>query len=238
MVQAIEVLTPEQEKLLLVYQTKWKNIALSVERINHRKAKQAVSKVYEVLGFPQPHVDFFTNPHQVFDSTTLEHLMMIERNGLQQHFGRSLQSFMHKKLWNALHKQLRKQLSSQLFVKLNTQLLQPLPTQLPWGMVEECYPLTLYYTSSNWWAYTGSFFDFCISVLKCNYSVQHWEAYQAFAKECGWIYPFEGTAFICDRPIQLFVDDDGKLHAAGKPAIQYLGEPGVYACHGWVLPSS
>jgi hypothetical protein len=250
--QTIEMLTSEQEELIFVYQTKWKNIALSIERINHRKAAQAVRKVYDVLGLPPPHIDFFANPYRVFDSCTLNQLTASERNGLQQHYGKSLQLLMHKKLWGALHKQLRRQLSSPILDKLNAQLLQPpptqllrkdntqplqlLPTELPWKMAEECYPLTLYYISSNWWAYTGSFFDFCISVLKCSYSTQQWETYQAFAKECGWIYPFETIAFVCDRPTKLSVDDDGRLHAEGKPAIEFLGEPGVYAYHGRVLP--
>lgn len=189
MAQITEVLTPEQEELVFSYHIKWKKIALSVERINHRKATQAVSKVYGVLGFPQPHVSFFANPHIVFDGFTLEQLTALEPNGLQQHCGKSLQSLIYKKLWGTLHKQIRRQLSSSILLKLNTQLLKPLPRQIPWDMVEECYPLTLYYISSNWWAYTGSFFDFCISVLKCSYNVQYWEAYQAFARECGWIYP-------------------------------------------------
>lgn len=234
--QTIEILTPEQDALISVYQTKWKNVALSIERIKHRKATQAVNQVYKVLGFPPPHVDFFTDPHTVLDEFTLAQLTASGRNGLKQHLGQPLQSLMFKKIWSALHKQLRRQLSSQLLDKLNAQLLQPLPAQLPWRMVEECYPLTLYYVSSNWWAYTGSFFDFCISVLECNYNAQYWKAYQVFAQECGWIYPFETTAFICDRPIQLSVDSDRRLHAEGKPAIQFLGESGIYANHGQIVP--
>lgn len=86
------------------------------------------------------------------------------------------------------------------------------------------------------WACDASLLDFCFSVLNCPYAQEKWELLQALIRNCGWIYPFEKTCIICERPIKLFFDSQDRLHAEGKLAIQFADGWGLYSYHGVTLP--
>ena len=59
---------------------------------------------------------------------------------------------------------------------------------------------------------------------------------QALIINCGWIYPFEKTCIVCERPIKLSFDSQDRLHAEGKLAIQFADGWGLYSYHGVTLP--
>jgi hypothetical protein len=48
----------------------------------------------------------------------------------------------------------------------------------------------------------------------------------------GWWHPFENICFMCDRPKIQLVDENGRLHADGGPAILCRDGWPVYALHG------
>jgi hypothetical protein len=86
------------------------------------------------------------------------------------------------------------------------------------------------------WARDASLLDFCFSVLNCPYDLEKWELLQALIINCGWIYPFEKTCIVCERPIKLSFDSQDRLHAEGKLAIQFADGWGFYSYHGVTLP--
>lgn len=86
------------------------------------------------------------------------------------------------------------------------------------------------------WARDASLLDFCFSVLNCPYDPEKWELLQALIINCDWIYPFEKTCIVCERPIKLSFDSQDRLHAEGKPAIQFADGWGLYSYHGVTLP--
>ena len=55
----IKKLTPEQEALIPVYRNKWLKIALSTERIDKKKAAEAVNYFYQFIGEDEPELLFF-----------------------------------------------------------------------------------------------------------------------------------------------------------------------------------
>nr|WP_235526577.1 hypothetical protein [Nostoc piscinale] len=59
----IKKLIPEQEALIPVYREKWRQIALSTERIDKGIAADAVKAVYKILGFDEPEIVFFDSPY-------------------------------------------------------------------------------------------------------------------------------------------------------------------------------
>ena len=61
-------LTPEQEALIPVYRDKWRQIALSTERIDRAKAESAIKAAYIANGKPEPEVEFFSSPCVVWKS--------------------------------------------------------------------------------------------------------------------------------------------------------------------------
>lgn len=50
--------------------------------------------------------------------------------------------------------------------------------------------------------------------------------------KCGYWWPLKGVAIVCDRPVELHLDESNKLHATGGPAIRYRDGFGFYAIRG------
>lgn len=84
--------------------------------------------------------------------------------------------------------------------------------------------------------FRGSLIDYCISVLDCNHDIKIWNTYQQLMKNTGVILPFEKTCIVCDRPTHLCLDKEERLHAEGKPAIQFRDGFSIYSHHGLKLP--
>ncbi|MEH2092214.1 hypothetical protein [Nostoc sp.] len=59
----IEKLTPEQEALIPVYREKWRAIALSTERIDRKKAAEAVKAAYTAIHKQEPEIIFCESPY-------------------------------------------------------------------------------------------------------------------------------------------------------------------------------
>lgn len=58
-------------------------------------------------------------------------------------------------------------------------------------------------------------YDFIYSELNCPIDDRLWQAYQNLVRECGWIFTFDETCYICDRPRTLRLDEDS------EPAIEF-----------------
>jgi hypothetical protein len=54
----------------------------------------------------------------------------------------------------------------------------------------------------------------------------------ALSESTGWWHPFEGIAFMCERLKIQLVDETGRLHADGGPALLCRDGFPVYALHG------
>ncbi len=79
-------------------------------------------------------------------------------------------------------------------------------------------------------------FDFVDSVLDFSLDSQKLAAFYSLVKECGWIFVFDKTCYICDRPTNISVDERNRFHGEGQMAISYSDGYGIYAHHGVVLP--
>ena len=75
----------------------------------------------------------------------------------------------------------------------------------------------------------AAFLDFGFSVLNYPYDREEWEILQELIVSCGWIYSYEKTCIVCDRPLKLSFDSQDRLHAEGKPAIQFPDGWGFYS---------
>jgi hypothetical protein len=137
-------------------------------------------------------------------------------------------------LWTQLEEPLWKPLMSQpLIQSWEQQLKQPLIQA-----VEALWLMTAMVQLSTDLLFSPSLFDFCISVLDCPVDRRKWEAYQSLLCECGLIFDFEDTCFICDRPIKFSVDNEHRPHAEGEPAIQFADGFSIWAYHGVRLPET
>ncbi|MEO3871703.1 DUF6745 domain-containing protein [Nonomuraea sp. B12E4] len=57
------------------------------------------------------------------------------------------------------------------------------------------------------------------------------------AERAGWWWPFERLAIVTERPAELHLDELGRLHRAGGPAVAYSDGFGLHAWHGMPVPA-
>jgi hypothetical protein len=60
---------------------------------------------------------------------------------------------------------------------------------------------------------------------------------QRLAKVCGWWIPYDHMAVCADRPCELHVDDEGRLHSHDSASIRFRDGWRYYASHGTQLPA-
>jgi len=272
-------LTPEQEALIPVYRDKWRQIALSTERIDRAKAESAIKAAYIANGKPEPEVEFFSSPCVVWKSLSCY---------WQNYLGNRLRAIAGLPLTEIPENQLEiYELGKRLF-KLNQltdvyfylfqSLQEPLESVenpleshfknlVPRSLIEQldqysqsvregavysgggiffeamndCKYVIEYQKFRAWTrpevlAGDAAFLDFGFSVLNYPYDLEKWEIFQQLIVSCGWIYSYEKTCIVCDRPLKLSFDSQDRLHAEGKPAIQFADGWGFYSYHGVTLP--
>lgn len=230
-------LTPEQEALILVYQEKWRKIALSTEPIDRQKIVRIIQKFYSVLSQQKPKVLFFDSPFAAYSEL------------LQQRLENKLLDRLLYQLWerlkisgelieipleiqckerglkiseaNDLHNDLT-HLNVQIVHQLELQLQVTLKVSPVLSSVSSQFLRSLRMHSS----------DFFIAVLDYSHQGKIWQAWKALAEECGWLFPVKGVCFVCDRPRKILLDSENRLHAEGEPAIQFSDGFSVYARHG------
>lgn len=69
-------------------------------------------------------------------------------------------------------------------------------------------------------------------------ATQGFDCLNQLFEACGWIMPFADVCVVCDRPDQLFLDQEQRLHGEGEAAIAYRDGFQVYAHHGTILPAN
>jgi hypothetical protein len=78
--------------------------------------------------------------------------------------------------------------------------------------------------------------DFVHSVMNNSYTSQKWSVLQELVRECGWIFATENICIICDRPTEILLDEDNRLHAEAEPALEFADGFVAYAHHNAPLP--
>ena len=145
-------------------------------------------------------------------------------------------------LWNNLAEPLWKQLGEPVLEQIVHQpLIQECSEQLkqqfhPWFQMVDGMGLMYSLLRPDLETFSASAIDFCISVLKCQHDPRKWSALQSLIANCGWVFPFEKTCLIYDRPTKLSFDNENRLHGEGEPAIQFADGYSLYAYEGVTLP--
>ncbi len=237
----ITELTSEQESLISVYQEKWRAIALSTEPIDRQKAAEAIESVYTAIGERKPKILFSDSPYAALKN------FVVNPRRWQWQLPNPLMTQLGKQLNRQLAPQLRDQLSSQLWGQLYSELswlVYPLREQLRSHLkilIDDCIEPML-------WACSASWFDFCISVLNCQYDQGKWQAFESLVRNCGLIFLLENyedqlekiekTCLVCDRPIKVSFDDNQPLPVAVEPVIQFADGYSLYVERDVALPKT
>ncbi len=226
----IDALTPEQEALIPVYLEKWRNIGLSTEKINRKKAAKLVNKAYALNGLSEPEMIFLDSPRTAICSSWVK-VWTEPRGELDSYLSSQFRNQIEKSLWNLI--------SAKLFNGIINEykILTDLYFSLEYLIANKLFKVDGYNTfEPKYWLAYSCLFDFCISVLNCAYLARHLQVVQDVAEHCGLIFCSESVAIICERPTKISLDNQNRLHAQAEPAIQFADGYSLYAYHGVTLP--
>ncbi len=267
-------LTPEQKALIPVYRDKWRQIALSTERIDRAKAESAIKAAYIANGKPEPEVQFYSSPCVVWKSLSCYWLHSygnrlraiaglplteIPENQLESYelgkrlfklnplAGVDFSSFPSLQKPLELESHFENLVPRSLIEQLDRQsrsIIEGAPVYTGDFFIETMTGMENFVLQQRFCLWTrpevlagdAAFLDFGFSVLNYPYEREKWEILQELIVSCGWIYSYEKTCIVCDRPIKLSFDSQDRLHAEGKPAIQFADGWGLYSYHGITLP--
>lgn len=250
----ITELTPEQEALIPVYREKWRAIAFSTERIDREKAAEAIKSFYNTIGDKAPErVIFFDSPYGALSNfeqwdnliggykiCAWDYILMANLWSpweTRRECARNFYAF------NNFFFQVRGEHEIEL-INLQDQLFWTLDRQLPEQMerIED----QIWEQNNTNQMHLPKFLYIapeCLighiifaSVLKYAYNQKTLNVIQSLVNHCGWIFPFEKLAIICDRPTKISFDNQNRLHAEGEPAIQFADGYSLYSYHGDTLP--
>jgi hypothetical protein len=257
----ITELTPEQQALIPIIRDEWIKIALDTSPTDKQKAESAIRLAYSSCGLKQPHqILWFDNPLDAVNSIVANQYTEAEdfsdffsilekkivyfaieatveitvKNILFSDFGNISRyvSDIFDSVWDACDEQ---------FIKDNRNFIESIIYGFN-GRISQVEELAFYaYLQAIgvdcselkgmwkaakergiWWAFK----DVNFSQLR-----GMWEA----AKHCGFWWAFKDIAVATPKPSVICLDNGGRLHAEGKPAVSYEGF-NVYAYHGVRLP--
>ena len=233
----ITQLTPEQETLIPIYIDKWKKIALSTQRLDRQKAYDAVAAAYHWFDTEAPEIIFVDSPYEAFkelDNYSQEYLDFSLLSDLRH----PLLSY-EQKIDNSTAIEQIKFIEQELF-----ELVLDIRAKI-YPLLEECLyednislPDDYCDGSPNidFLIPECCFYDFCISVLNCEYNENKWQVFKDVIQYCGWLISYKNICFICERPTRLSFDSQNRLHAEGEVAIEYADGFKVYAYQDVTLP--
>ncbi|MGB3509363.1 MAG: hypothetical protein WBA93_08995 [Microcoleaceae cyanobacterium] len=129
----IEELTPEQKAVISIYREKWIEIAFSTELIHRPQAGKTVKKLYYLIGFEEPKINFIRSPYEALNVFIRQiELPFQEQNTsrfwkyliqqMAEIYGSLLHQELRKRLWLTLYSQVEKQVKYNFLSQLDEQL--------------------------------------------------------------------------------------------------------------------
>ncbi|GET42370.1 leucine-rich repeat domain-containing protein [Microseira wollei] len=197
---------------------------LSQKPIDRQKAKEAIKSAYAVIGKAEPEIIFCSSPSYA----AIASLRPCE----------SLGEPLPEELFELTRKLLSTELWDSLCLLIVFQPGQEIREKLGEKLYDDGFKVGSYITPEDLIT-TIAVTEYCVSKLGCVLDLKTQEAFHCLNQlfeHCGWIWAYEKVCIVCDRPTQLFFDNQNRLHAEGKPAIQFSDGYSLYSYHGVTLP--
>jgi len=253
-------LTPEQEALIPVYRDKWLKIARSTAPLDYQKARKAVKATYKIIGRKEPIIIFVKSPAAAWKYIVKHSMPLLEYEKIIDKLRLEMRSTPLMKISSktgTIFKKIAYLLSCGWDSGIVSGAIKDMFNDETWKEYLDKYiknhprlnvnfkvDADIFFHQWEWspdlgtseFVWRSSCMDYCISVLDCNHDIKIWNTDQQLMKNTGWIFPFEKTCLVCDRPTDLCLDKEERLHAEGKPAIQFRDGFSIYSHHGLILP--
>lgn len=227
----ISKLTPEQEILFSAQKQKWLNVIS--KPIEEKKAKEILLETYRYWGYEIPNIIIVDSPRAAYQILSQKNKQK-ESLGLQirELVDEQIEQRLSEQVDSHLREQLEEQLIDSLWEQLYSQFWLPLENQLKkqFGTKKPKISFDLHQFRY------ACYFDFA-QKIGVNFNETDYSIYTQFFENISLYLAYENLAIIIERPIDVHWNEEGKLHAEGKPAIRFRDGFSIYAYDGTILPS-
>lgn len=96
---------------------------------------------------------------------------------------------------------------------------------------------TSYFCYGNMDAHWLGFYEFFHDILRYEKETERLQGLWEIAKNAGWFLPMQDICIVCERPVEINLDDQLRLHSESGPSIRYRDGWATYHEHGVTLPA-
>ena len=235
----INTLTPEQEKLLIVYRDKWLKIGISTNRVSLSVGKHISDYYYKKLAEkPIVPVVIMSSPFYAWYAVCLMNQKDVRNqvwNQVENQVWNQVENQVWNQVWNQVRNQVQNQVENQVENQVRNQVQNQVENQVGnqvWNQVENQVGNFIYpYLNGHFMSSYFSFYNFINEVLKIEFECQEKYDWYQSTSQVGLIYPLENICIISDLPEKINMRN-GLLHSDGSPAIKYTDGFSVWALNG------
>ena len=230
----ITQLVPEQKVLLSQVQHKWLNIIK--QPTEKEKAKEVIKKNYRYWEYTIPEIIIADSPKSAYQ-------ILQQKKKSKESLGLQIYNLVDKKIEQKLQQQVQSQIKGSLRQELENKIRYPLWEQLYsqfWfpleNRIKKQFGKKKQKISFDLAQITyACYFEFA-QQIEVRFNEANYKLYIQFLENISLYLAFENLAIIIKRPVNVDWNEEGKLHAEEKPAIEFQDGFGIYAYHGIQLP--
>jgi len=224
----IEKLTPEQLALIPIIRDEWIRICLDTTPIDKQKAEAAIRLAYECAELEPPQqILWFDNPVDVANYVPSTYATTGAVRG-------SVLDALYDTVGDTVEETIKALVIDTVWETVGEAIEDNVayPIRVAVWNVDEDIEIPPHFHDHIMQAENLAFFAYFDAIgVECSKV----KGLFATAKHCGWWWAFKDVAVAIPKPSAIRLDDRGRLHGEGVPAVAYEGF-NVYAYHGVRLP--
>jgi hypothetical protein len=244
-------LSEKQESELSTFREKWLKIGLNTEKVDRKKAEQAVIEVYKTAGLKTPKIKvWLDSPYagsigssmlaqvraqvgaQVWDQVRAQVGAQVGdqvRAQVRDQVRAQVRAQVGAQVWAQVRAQVGAQVWDQVRAQVGAQVWAQVRAQV-WDQVRAQVYRCGYGLHDAYWLGFYDFFRKYLDTPKINGLIE-------LSQNCGWWWPFENAVVLTERPCFISRDDQNRLHCEDRMALEYPDGWGLHVWHGVRVPS-
>lgn len=234
-------LTSEQISHFASWVQKWVDISLSTEPADFEVAITAALRGYAFAGLEKPRVILrMGSPYAATIGGAIA-CLMLSRQQVEQQVGQQIRQQIRQPVEQQVEQQVGQQVRQQVGQQVRQQVWQQVEQQIRQQVEQQVWQQVgqgVYnYGVSSLWTSWGAYITFLRDV--CGWFdpvLKQFEIYEVLMKSCGWTWWHKDIFVISDRPKEINLDTNGRLHCENGPSIAYRDGWSLYHWHGVVIP--
>ena len=219
----ITKLTKKQEDGIIEWREHCLKIGRDTSPINKELTETSWNKFYKMLGKKEPTFWYCQSPLQA----------QVVINLLQQRFFKDIFN-----LRNDIRSKIRSKIRSNIWDNIRNNISDNISDNIRNNIKETKFNYIETYSwcqhDINWVAYYKYYEKYGLLPYDRNFEI--FNIWYDLACSCGWCYTFENIVFVCEKPCELHINDEGMLHKDGGMVLKYSDGYGIYMLNGVKVP--